>query len=169
MDFSVLATSLQSTLGGQLPAIFGALGIIVVGWIVAVLLRAGTRRLLGFLKVDARIAESTGQKVAVESGISVGVFWLIILVTLVAVFDSLHLDRISNPFAQLVTQIIGYAPRLIAGTILVLIAWLVATVLQAIVAKALASTTLDDKLSKEAGASVYPSPALRRESAMMAA
>ena len=151
MDFSVLATSLQSTLGGQLPAIFGALGIIVVGWIVAVLLRAGTRRLLGFLKVDARIAESTGQKVAVESGIAVGVFWLIILVTLVAVFDSLHLDRISNPFAQLVTQIIGYAPRLIAGTILVLIAWLVATVLQAIVAKALASTSLDDKLSKEAG------------------
>ena len=40
MDFSVLATSLQSTLGGQLPAIFGALGIIVVGWLVAVIARA---------------------------------------------------------------------------------------------------------------------------------
>jgi hypothetical protein len=39
MDFSVLATSLQSTLGGQLPAIFGALGIIVVGWLVAVVAR----------------------------------------------------------------------------------------------------------------------------------
>ena len=36
MDFSVLATSLQTTLGGQLPAIFGALGIIAVGWLVAV-------------------------------------------------------------------------------------------------------------------------------------
>jgi Fe-S cluster biogenesis protein NfuA len=36
MDFSVLATSLQSTLGGQLPGIFGALGIIAIGWIAAV-------------------------------------------------------------------------------------------------------------------------------------
>jgi len=151
MDFSVLATSLQTTLGGQLPAIFGALGIIAVGWLAAVILRAGTRRLLGLLKVDARIEESTGQKVAVESGIAAGVFWLIILVTLVAVFDSLHLNQISNPFAQLVLQIVGYAPRLVAGTILVLIAWLVASVLQAIVNRALAATSLDDKLSKEAG------------------
>lgn len=151
MDFSVLATSLQSTLGGQLPGIFGALGIIAIGWIAAVLVRAGTRRLLGMLHVDRRIEESTGQKVGVESGIALGVFWLIILVTVVAVFDSLHLDRISNPFAQLVAQIVGYAPRLVAGTILVLLAWLVATLLQAIVNRALAATTIDDKLSKEAG------------------
>lgn len=151
MDFSVLANSLQTTLGGQLPAIFGALGIIAVGWIVAVALRAGARRLLGMLGVDKRIEESTGQKVALESGIAIGVFWLVILVTVVAVFDSLHLESISNPFAQLVSQIVGYAPRLVAGTILVLIAWLVASVLQAVVNRALAATTLDDKLSKEAG------------------
>ena len=151
MDFSVLATSLQSTLGGQLPAIFGALGIIVVGWLAAVLARAGMRRILRMLKVDTRIEESTGQKVGVESGISVGVFWLIILITLVAVFDSLHLDRISNPFAQLVTQIIGYAPRLIAGTLLVLLAWLIATLIQALVNRALSASTLGERLSKEAG------------------
>ena len=147
MDFSVLATSLQSTLGGQLPAIFGALGIIVVGWLAAVLARAAMRRILSMLKVDSRIEESTGQKVGVESGIAVGVFWLIILITLVAVFDSLHLDRISNPFAQLVTQIIGYAPRLIAGTLLVLLAWLIATLIQALVNRALNASTLSERLS----------------------
>jgi hypothetical protein len=151
MDFSVLATSLQTTLGGQLPAIFGALGIIILGWLAAVIARAAMRRILSLLKVDSRIEESTGQKVGVEAGIAVGVFWLIILITLVAVFDSLHLDRISNPFAQMVAQIIGYAPRLVAGAILVLIAWLVATVLQAIVNRTLAATSLDEKISKEAG------------------
>ncbi len=151
MDLSVLATSLQSTLGEQLPAIFLALVIVAIGWLVAVALRAGTRRLLSMLKVDTRIEESTGQKVGVESGIAVGVFWLIILVTLVAVFDSLHLDRISNPFAQLVAQIIGYAPRLIAGTILVLLAWLIATLLQALVGRALGASNLGARLSKEAG------------------
>src|SRR5687767_16010402 len=90
MDFSVLATSLQTTLGGQLPSIFAALGIIILGWLVAVLLRGGTRRLLGMLKVDSRIQDSTGQHVGVESAISVGVFWIVILITVVAVFDSLH-------------------------------------------------------------------------------
>jgi hypothetical protein len=151
MDFSTLISSLQTTLGAQLPSIFGALGIIVIGWLVAVGARSGARRLLGMLKVDTRIEESTGQKVGVESGIAVGVFWLIILATLVAVFDSLHLDRISNPFAQLVTDIVGYAPRLVAGTILVLLAWLIATLIQTLVNRALAMSRIGDKLSAEAG------------------
>ena len=151
MDFSVLATSLQTTLGERLPAIFLALVIIAVGWLVAVLLRAGTLRLLGILRVDRRIEESTGQKVAVESGIAIGVFWLVILVTVVGVFNSLHLDRISDPFAQLVTQIIGYAPRLVAGTVLMLVAWVIATLIQAIVSRALQASKLGATLSREAG------------------
>jgi len=151
MDFSVLATSMQTTLGGQLPAIFLALVIIAVGWLTAVVLRAGTMRLLGVLRVDKRIEESTGQKVAVESGIAIGVFWLVILVTVVGVFNSLHLDRISDPFAQLVTQIIGYAPRLIAGTVLMLVAWVIATLVQAIVSRALQASKLGATLSREAG------------------
>lgn len=151
MDLSALASSLQSTLGAQLPGILGAIGILVVGWLVAVVSRAGTRRVLGLLKVNARIAESTGQAVNVEAGIAIGVFWVIILITLVAVFDSLHLDLISNPFAQLVSQIIGYLPRLVAGTILLLVAWLLATVVRAIANKAVSATTLDEKLSAEAG------------------
>ena len=91
MDLSTLFGSLQTTLGAKLPGIVGALGILVIGWLVAVIARAGTRRLLALLKVNARIEESTGQAVHVEWGIAVGVFWMIILITLVAVFDSLQL------------------------------------------------------------------------------
>jgi hypothetical protein len=151
MDLQTLANSLQATLGAQLPGILGALGILIIGWLVAVAARAGMRRLLALLKVNARIEESTGQKVGVEWGIAVGVFWVIILITLVAVFDSLHLDLISNPFAQLVAKIIGYLPHLVAGTILALVAWLIATLIRAVVNKILGKTTLDEKLSKEAG------------------
>jgi hypothetical protein len=151
MDLSALASSLQTTLGAQLPGILGALAILIVGWLVAVSARAGTRRLLGLLKVNTRIAESTAQAVNVEAGIAIGVFWVIILITLVGVFNSLHLDLISNPFAQLVSQIIGYLPRLVAGTVLLLLAWLLATVARSGVTKVLSATTLDEKLSAQAG------------------
>ena len=151
MDLSTLFTSLQITLGATLPAILGALGILIVGWLVAVIARAATRRLLGLLKVNARIQESTGQEVAVESGIAIGVFWVVILVTLVAMLDSMHLDRLSSPFAQLVGKVIGYLPSLVAGTILALAAWLLATFIRAAVNRILAATKLDDVLSREAG------------------
>ena len=151
MDLSALASSLQTTLGEHLPGILGALGILVLGWVIAVVARAGTRRLLGMLKVNQRIEESSHQRMNVESGISIGIFWLVMLVTLVGVFNALDLSNVSNPFAEMITAILGYLPRLIAGTILVIIVWLIATVLRAIATRLLAATALDEKLAAEAG------------------
>lgn len=151
MDLSALASSLQTTLGAHLPGILGALGILVLGWVIAVVARAGTRRLLGMLKVNQRIEESANQRMDVETGIALGVFWLIMLVTLVGVFNALDLSTISNPFAEMITQILGYLPRLVAGTALVLIVWLIATVLRAVATRMLGATSLDEKLAAEAG------------------
>lgn len=151
MDFSVLTTSLQNTLGAHLPNILGALGILVVGWLIAVGARAGVMRLLALISVNQRIRESTGQALDVERGIAIGVFWLILLLTLLGMFNALDLALISNPFQVLVTQIFGYLPRLIAGTVLVLIAWLAATLLRAGVARLFARTDWDDKISAQAG------------------
>jgi len=146
-----LFQSLQQTLGAHLPAILGALAILIAGWILAVAARAGTRTLLTYLRVNNRIKQSTEQAIDVEGPIALGVFWLIILITLVGVFNSLDLQSVSNPFAALVTQILGYLPRLIGGVVLLLIVWVIATALRALVNKALAATTWDDKLAKQAG------------------
>ncbi|MGH8634398.1 MAG: mechanosensitive ion channel family protein, partial [Burkholderiales bacterium] len=151
MDFSALVTSLQNALGAHLPNILGALGILIIGWLVAVLTRAGVMRLLELLSVNLRIRESTGQSLDVEKWIAVGVFWLIILLTLLGMFNALDLALISNPFQVLATQIFGYLPRLVAGTLLVLLAWLAATLLRALVARLLSKTDWDDRLSKQAG------------------
>lgn len=151
MDWTSLSTPLQESLGEHLPKIIGALGILVVGWLIAVSARAGVMRLLRLLSVDQRIRESTGQGLAVERGIAVGVFWLILLLTLLGMFNALDLELTSNPFQVLVSQIFGYVPRLLAGTLLVLIAWLVATLLRAAAVKILASTNWDERLSAQAG------------------
>ncbi|MDH3288438.1 MAG: mechanosensitive ion channel [Betaproteobacteria bacterium] len=151
MDFSELITSLQNTLGTHLPNILGAIGILVIGWVVAVVVRAGVRRLLALLSVNQRIKESTGQTLDVQSGVAVGVFWLIMLVTLIGMFNVLDLELTSNPFQVLVTQIFGYLPRLIAGTVLLVLAWLIAMLLRGVAAKLLSTTGLDEKLAAQAG------------------
>jgi hypothetical protein len=151
MDLSTLFTSLQTALGTHLPNILGALAILVVGWLIAVLARAGILRLLELLLVNQRIRESTGQALDVEKGIAIGAFWLIMLLTLLGMFNALDLELVSNPFQVLANQIFGYLPRLIAGTLLALIAWLAATILRALVARALEKTDLDDRIAAQAG------------------
>ncbi len=151
MDFTTFLASLQDTLGTHLPGILGALGILIVGWIIAVAARAGVRKSLGLLKVNARITESTQQEVDVEKGFAVGVFWLVILVTLIGVFNSLHLEQVSNPFNALLTQVFAYLPRFAAGVLLLLLAWIVASAVRMLITKALGATDWDEKLSAEAG------------------
>ena len=151
MDFSALATSLSNTLGAHVPNILGALAILIVGWVVAVVARAASIRLLALLKVNQRIQESTDQKMNVETGIAAGVFWVIVLVTVLGVLNALDLDLVSDPFQVLVTQIFGYLPRLAAGTILVLVAWLIATVLRTLITRVLEKSSLDKNLSAKAG------------------
>ena len=153
MDFSSFAESLQQTLGQHLPGILGALGILIVGWIIAVAARAAVRKSLGVLKVNTRIAESTQQSIDVEGGTAVGVFWLVILVTLIGVFNSLHLEQVSNPFNALLTQVLGYLPRFAAGVLLLLLAWIIASAARMLITKTLGATDWDEKLSAEAGMS----------------
>jgi hypothetical protein len=151
MDFSALLTSLQDVLGAHLPNILGAIGILAIGWIFAVAARAGVRRLLDMLGVNQRIRESTDQALDVENGIALGVFWVILLVTIIGILNVLNLELASNPFQVLANQIFGYLPRLVAGTALVLVAWLLATLLRAGATKLLAKTELDDSLAVQAG------------------
>ncbi len=148
---SIDVQSLQSTLGVYLPKIAGALGILIVGWLIAVLVRAGVRKLLGALKVDQRIAESTGQGAQVEGIVAGGLFWLILLVTAVGIFNVLNLYAVSNPFSLLVTKIINYLPNLLGGGALALIAWLIASLLRSVAGKALKASRIDGKLSETAG------------------
>ena len=151
MDFSSFADSLHNTLGEHLPGILGALGILIVGWLVAVMARAGVRKSLGLLKVNTRITESTQQSMDVEAGIAIGVFWLVILLTLIGVFNSLHLEQVSNPFNALLTQVLGYLPRFVAGIFLLLLAWIIASAARIVITKALRATNWDERLSAEAG------------------
>ena len=132
MALDTLFASMQGSLGAQLPALLGALGILVIGWFLALLVRAGSRRLLGMAGLNSRLAAATGQPMDAESAIAFGLFALVILVTLVAVFNALDLETVSAPFAALVAQVTGYLPSLLAGTVLSLIVWAIATALRAL-------------------------------------
>jgi len=150
MNMSALWDSLQNALGSHIPQLFGALAIFLLGWLVAVLVRAGARRSLGFIGVNHRFGKLTGKGVDIEGAVALGLFWVVILLTLTAVFNSLDLALVSGPFTALTTQLFEYAPRLLGGLMLALVAWLAASVVRAVAQRLLDRSTLDEKLSEHA-------------------
>ena len=151
MNMSAFVTALQSSLGAHIPQILGAVAILALGWLLAVGARAAIRQLLNILQVNSRIEESTGARLDAESPVAGGAFWLVLLATLIAVLNALDLPLLTNPFAALMSDVVGYLPNLVAGAVLCLVAWLMASVLRALAVRALDATNIDEKLSSEAG------------------
>ncbi len=150
MNMDTLWVSLQSTLGGNIPQLLGALGIFILGWIVAVIVRACTRRGLGALRINERFACLTDSMVDIEGAVAVSLFWVVLLFVLAAVFNSLNLATVSGPFTTFTNELFAYAPRLLGGLALALVAWLLASLVRVVAQKLLDRTTLDEKLSTHA-------------------
>lgn len=157
MGTSTIVQSLQKTLAATLPNIGVALLILIVGWTGAVLVRAGLRRALQLVKLNQRLdsdAES-GEighiGVDIETMVAAGGFWLVILLTLVGVLNALDLPMLSGPFEALVREIARYMPRLVSGTVLAIIAWLLAMILRALAARAVVAARFEDRLLEAAG------------------
>lgn len=151
MEFGDFYSSFQNALAPQILSILTALGILVIGWLVAVVLRAAVRKALGLIGVDKRLESTLNKKVNVERGIAVGLFWFVILLTLVGVFNALSLPMISESLQGMVDQVLAYLPRALAAVVLGLVAWAVASLARSLVNKALGATRLDDSLSEQAG------------------
>lgn len=153
MDLSVFSTAVQNVLGAQLPSILGAVGILVVGYVLAMVARAGSRKLLSLARINTFVSDSVGKPMDIEGGVSLGVFWFVLLVTLIGVFNTLNLEQLSGPFAEMMSQVMTYLPHLLAGVLLLVVAWLAATMVKAIANRALKATQWDEKLTDQAGMS----------------
>lgn len=151
MNLSTFSDAIQNALGAHLPGIMGAIGILVIGYVLALLARAAVRKLLSLASINSFVGKSIGKPIDLEGGIALAVFWFVLLATLLAVFNTLDLDQLSGPLARMMAEIMAYLPHLLAGAILLLVALLAASLVKAIANRALKATQWDEKLVEHAG------------------
>ncbi len=151
MDFQEILNTSYDTLMHSLPIVLKAVGVLVAGWIVAILVRWVVRKALGVIDANKLLQSGTEHKIDVERGVSKGAYYLVLLLALIAFFNVLRLDLVSQPLQALVTKIADYLPNLISGGVLALVAWVVATVVRKLAKGAMARTDWDEKLQTGAG------------------
>jgi hypothetical protein len=142
-------------LGGFLPTLLGALAILVVGWVVALVASSLVRNGLKRTTFDNRIAQwvTGGKPIEIERYAASVVFWLLMLFVVMAVFQTLNLGSVTEPVNALLNEVATFLPRIGGAGLLLLLAWVVATVLQRIVGGALRAVNLDGRLGVDAGVS----------------
>lgn len=139
----------QFTLFG--PSLLAGLAVLVIGWLVALFASFVVRKLLSKTTIDNKIAAwmsgpDARPAMPIEAWVGKAVFYLVMLIVLIGFFTTIKLPVITEPLEALVQPFIAYLPKLIGAGVLVLIAWVLATVVKKIIAGALKASKLDDKL-----------------------
>lgn len=141
----------NNNLGGPIGSIIAAVLVFVIGWLVAMALGGVVRNLLSRMNLNQRMNSSTGKTYDIENIISKVVFWFVFLMAISGALSMLSLNAISAPFANMIDGVLSFIPTLIGAVIVGVIGWVVATVARTAINAALSKTSLDEKLSAEAG------------------
>lgn len=153
--FENVMNQLRDAFGGFLPELLTALLVLVVGWILALIVAALIRGLLRKTTLDNRIAGwvrgegGEEAKAPVEKTIARVVFWLLMVLVLVAFFEVLGLSQVSRPLDNFLAEVAVYLPRILGAGVLLLLAWVVASALRFLVRRTLEAVGFDEKLGRQ--------------------
>ncbi len=145
---------LTSIIGGQLPTVIGALALLALGWVAALMLSGMTKSLIHRTTFDSRLAgflfpgEST-KAIDIQKWIGNTVFYVVILFVLMAVFQTLQLTQVNEPLNRLLTEIFQFLPRLMSALILFGVAWVLATLLRLGIKKGLTAVNFDERFQDQ--------------------
>lgn len=134
--------------------LLGALAILLIGWLIAGIVSKVVRSLLKRTDVDNRLAAMiSGGRIQsdlkVENLIAAVIFWIIMILAVVAALNALNLQTVSTPLNAFLSQIFAFLPRLGSAAVLIAIAWVVATVVKAIVVRTAHSFSLDERIAEQ--------------------
>ncbi|WP_032864470.1 mechanosensitive ion channel [Acinetobacter dispersus] len=137
----------------QFHPIFAAVVILLVGWIVALVIAAGVKKLLQKLDTNQKLSTATGRTPNIENLVSKLVFWFVMILAVVGALNVLNISGVSDPFSNMVGRVLAYIPNLLAAVAVGFIGWIVARLVRAGLTNVLSRTELDEKLSGEVGVS----------------
>lgn len=137
----------------QFHPILAAVAILLIGWIVALVIAAGVKKVLEKLGTNQKLSTATGHRSNIESIVSRVVFWLVMIIAVIGALNVLNLTSVSGPFSNMIQQFLLFIPQLLAALAVGFIGWIVANLVKVGLQKLLDRTQLDEKLSADVGVS----------------
>ncbi|TVQ45791.1 MAG: hypothetical protein EA365_06940 [Gloeocapsa sp. DLM2.Bin57] len=149
-----LSNFFTQTVGQDIWSVIKAILILVVGWIIATIVRGVVEKLLNQTDVDNKIAawvtgNSDEKLIPIEKWVANVAFWLVILFAIIATLNSLQLDAVSAPLNSLLNQITSFIPQIAGAALLLGLAWLLATIAKMLVTNTLRGMRLDERVGEQ--------------------
>ncbi len=151
MDWGSVLQAFQDFFGtiiAFLPTILAILILLLIAWILARVLRTGTRRLLKASGVDRRLGKGGDpqdeSQFPVAQGTGTAVYWIVWILFILAILQVLGVEGIFDSIVLIFQAIFAAIPRIIGAAVILAIAYLVGRLLVKLATKALERIRFDE-------------------------
>lgn len=152
-SFNQLGSDLGLDLGTSVLNLIKAIGIFILGWIVATIVKGLVKSLLNRTEIDNKIASwisgGSDESIPIQDWIASLFYWLILLFAVVGFLDALQLEAVSEPLNALLNQVTIFLPKIVGAGFLLGIAWVLATIVKLIVTRGLGALNLDERFGQQ--------------------
>ena len=128
MNISNLLESLTSRFGSVLPGVLGALLVLIIGFIVAGIIKRLAKSLLSKTSIDDRLSSKMGSNYRLDTFIAKLLYYLVVIYTLIIVLDMLGVQNVLEPLQDMVSKFIGFLPNVIAAGIIGFAGYIIANI-----------------------------------------
>ena len=146
-------------LGTSFLNLLKAIGIFILGLIVASIVKGLIKGLLNRTNIDNKIAGwiSNGSEdaIPIEDWIANLAYWLIVLFAVVGFLNALQLEAVSAPLNSLLNQVTSFLPKIVGAGFLLGIAWVLATIVKMLVTRGLGALNLDERFGQQMDSSDF--------------
>lgn len=138
------------------PNLLGAIGLLVVAWLLATLTQKLISSILDAIKFDELLSAKAGkQSIHLSSSISSTAYWLVMLLILPSVLSSLQLTDAVAPLNNMFSELLGHLPNILSATIILVVGWFLARVIQRVVTNLLSSIGADNLINTLSLTSIF--------------
>lgn len=158
LNLSIIATPLVkmlSSITSAIPNVLKAALILLLAWAVASLIRMLFQKGAARFHLERYLVKwkmTTSELDAVNKVNSIGkaIFYFVFLLFLPGVFGALQMEGISDPFADILSTLLAFIPKVFAAALIVFIGWMIAKIVRDILTNFLNSVGME-KLSQRLG------------------
>ena len=151
MEWGVVLQAFQgffATIIAFLPTLLVVLILLLIAWLLAKGLRAGSRRLLQASGIDKRLGRGIDERdesqFPVARGVSTAIFWIVWILFILAILQVLGVEGIFDSIVLIFKAIFAAIPRIIGAALILGVAYLLGRLLVKLATKALSRIRFDE-------------------------
>ncbi|MGI1679834.1 MAG: mechanosensitive ion channel [Cellvibrionaceae bacterium] len=138
--------TLLSEVMEYLPKLGAALGLSVIAWIVATLVKVAITKVAEIGKVDERLHsldEESEEKVAVSHSLATAAYWFIFLLFLPLILGALQMESLVTPLQDMFSKVFTYLPNIFSAAIIFIIGNFVGRIVRKVISSLLLAAGVD--------------------------